>query len=50
MTKQIMFNFLSEIQRVPLEKLCLRIKILGLFFGQDIKVCYREVMHLGALA
>ena len=32
-------DFLLEIQRVPLEKLCLRIKVLELFFGREIKVC-----------
>ena len=34
----------SEIQRVPLEKLCLRIKVLTLFFGREIKVSWTWII------
>ena len=34
----IIMSLFAEIKRVPLEKLCLRIKILGIFFGCDVKV------------
>ena len=40
--KKVIFLTLLEIQRVPLEKLCLRIKVLGLFIGRDVKVCFRQ--------
>ncbi|XP_068731445.1 putative ATP-dependent RNA helicase DHX57 [Montipora capricornis] len=33
-----------EIQRVPLEKLCLRIKVLGLFIGRDVKDVFGKLL------
>ena len=41
-SKCVFFN--SEIQRVPLEKLCLRIKVLTLFFGREIKVSWTWII------
>lgn len=41
-SKCVLFN--SEIQRVPLEKLCLRIKVLTLFFGREIKVSWTWII------
>lgn len=41
---QMCFFLNSEIQRVPLEKLCLRIKVLTLFFGREIKVSWTWII------